>query len=248
MLRGVDRAAFAVAFAGRLRAAGVRVGLSAVEQFVRALDAAPPTRRERLYWAARITLVRDVADLARFDAVFEAIFADATLALDPHARRGGAGAADDPAARNLPVPRGNAEPEAGAGLPWATLPPAVAVAEEPADSALAVPERLPAALAGQADTPFDELDAEQLRLLGVWLEHAARPLADPAGAAPAARGHRPAGGAAPDGGPGPAHRVGAGRAGAVAVGGRAAPGRDAVRRQRVDAGAGHRLPAPDAGA
>ncbi len=174
MLRGVDRAAFAVAFAGRLRAAGVRVGLSAVEQFVRALDAVPPARRERLYWTARITLVRDVADLARFDAVFEAVFADATLALDPHARRGGPGAAGDPADRNLPVPRGDAEPEAGEGLPWATLPPAVAVAEEPADTGLAVPERLPAALVGQADTPFDELDAEQLRLLRDWLEHAAR--------------------------------------------------------------------------
>ena len=47
LLRGVDRAAFAVAFAERLRAAGVPVGLTAVEDFTRALGVAPAGTRSR---------------------------------------------------------------------------------------------------------------------------------------------------------------------------------------------------------
>ena len=35
------------------------------------------------YWAARLTLVNRVEDLAAFDAVFEAVFADAVLGVDP---------------------------------------------------------------------------------------------------------------------------------------------------------------------
>ena len=42
VLRGVDRAAFAVALAGRLRRAGVPAGLTDVDDFVRALAASPP--------------------------------------------------------------------------------------------------------------------------------------------------------------------------------------------------------------
>ena len=44
MLRGVDRAAFAVALTARLRAHGVPVGLTGVEDLTRALVAIPPTR------------------------------------------------------------------------------------------------------------------------------------------------------------------------------------------------------------
>ena len=76
MLRGVDRAAFAVALAGRLRRAGVPAGLTTVDDFVRALAASPPDSMSSLYWAARISLVRRHADLPAFDRVFAAIFAD----------------------------------------------------------------------------------------------------------------------------------------------------------------------------
>jgi uncharacterized protein with von Willebrand factor type A (vWA) domain len=41
-LRGIDRAAFAVALTKRLRAAGVPVDLTATESFVRALAVLPP--------------------------------------------------------------------------------------------------------------------------------------------------------------------------------------------------------------
>ena len=48
---------------------------------MRALDVAPPTTRTRLYWTARICLVRRQTDLAVFDAVFAAVFDDAVLKL-----------------------------------------------------------------------------------------------------------------------------------------------------------------------
>ena len=64
LLRGVDRAAFAIGLAGRLRRAGVPCGLTDVDDFARALGACPPLTRDRLYWAARVTLVRRRADLS----------------------------------------------------------------------------------------------------------------------------------------------------------------------------------------
>jgi uncharacterized protein len=168
MLPGIDRAAFAVGFAARLRAAGVPVGLSGVGAFVAALAADPPATRSALYWSARITLVRDRAELATFDAVFAAVFADAVLAVDPHARR-----------RSLPGrrPGGRAPDDSAgsaddAGLPWAVLPRVVAATEEPAGTA-AVPLRLPSHLAGLADLPFEELHPADMELLGRWLAAAA---------------------------------------------------------------------------
>ena len=68
-----------------------------------------PSTRSQLYWAARLTLVNRVEDLAAFDAVFDAVFGDAVLGVDPPGleqqqgvtalagtrRRGRAGAAPD---------------------------------------------------------------------------------------------------------------------------------------------------------
>jgi uncharacterized protein with von Willebrand factor type A (vWA) domain len=70
LLRAVDLAAFAVALSRRLRAAGIRVDLTATETFSRSLAVLPPTDRRRLYWLARTTLVRDPRDLPAYDAVF----------------------------------------------------------------------------------------------------------------------------------------------------------------------------------
>src|SRR6185312_17472632 len=67
--------------------------------------------------------------------------------------------------------------------------------------------------------------------------------ADPA-AAPLPR--RPPDRAAPDARPGPAYGLGDGRARPRRPPVRAPPRADAVRRQPVDAGAGHGLPAPHA--
>jgi uncharacterized protein with von Willebrand factor type A (vWA) domain len=170
ILPGIDRAAFAAGFAARLRAAGVPVDLSGVGAFVAALAAAPPVTRSGLYWSARITLVRDPAELATFDALFAAVFADAVLAVDPHARRRSLPGlrADDRAAG---VAAATAEAD-GAGLPWATRPRAAVAAEEPAGTT-AVPLRLPSHLAGLAELPFEDLSPADMGLLGRWLAAAA---------------------------------------------------------------------------
>ncbi|MFD5747672.1 VWA domain-containing protein [Streptomyces sp. NPDC127033] len=178
LLRGTDRAAFAVAFAERLRARGLTVGFTAVEDFVRALDGARPRTRTPLYWTARITLVRRHSDLAVFDAVFDAVFGDAVLGVDPHARRRGpagpSGAAPRPA--SAPSVRRDGVPEGDGGLPWATRPQVVAQTEhvDGEEGELTVPQRLPSALDGLADVPFEALGPEESALLGRWLEAAVR--------------------------------------------------------------------------
>ena len=89
LLRGVDLAAFAVALVARLRTGGVVVSASGPAGFVQALRRIMPHSRAELYWAARLTLVNRVDDLAAFDAVFDAVFADAVLGLDPVGRQQG---------------------------------------------------------------------------------------------------------------------------------------------------------------
>lgn len=64
LLRGTDRAAFAVAFAARVRRAGLQAVITETDDLVRALEADPPTSRSALYWTARVTLVRRHGDLA----------------------------------------------------------------------------------------------------------------------------------------------------------------------------------------
>ncbi len=173
MLRGIDKAAFAVALTSRLRAHGMCAGLTGVADFILALRASPPDGRSRVYWAARLTLVRRHSELAAFDAVFASVFDDAVLGVDPHARRtltAGTFSADDTLAS---VPGAAPDEQAGAGLPWLTLPPVVAGAED-SDSALAVPQRLPSEVAALAEVPFERLSSAEMQLLGRWLESAMR--------------------------------------------------------------------------
>lgn len=170
LLRGVDRAAFAVSLSVRLQRAGIPVGFTGMGALVRAMDIVPPDSRPSLYWSTRICLVQRQSDLAPFDAVFAAVFDEFRGTVDPHARR-------------QPLPSMGSEDrlasisgepsieEEGNGLPWATLPSMTATPETET-SALAVPERLPSRLEGLAETPFDELDAAQLALLSGWLESA----------------------------------------------------------------------------
>ncbi|MCS0600080.1 VWA domain-containing protein [Streptomyces sp. LP11] len=171
-LPAVDRAAFAVALADRLRHGGVPVGMTATRDFVSALAVSRPAGRAALYWTARVTLVRDQPYLARFDEVFDAVFGDAVLAMDPHARRTGPGAAppaeDD---THAPPPAGaSGDPVPDAGLPWVTRPAVVGAAERSAEHVLTVPQRLPTELAGAVDTPFERLGEQEAALLGRWLE------------------------------------------------------------------------------
>lgn len=177
-LPAVDRAAFAVAFADRLRRHGVAVELTATQDFVRALVAVAPMSRTALYWSARVTLVRRRSDLPRFDEVFEAVFGEALLSLDPNARRNSARSAPRGGDARSPAP-GEPYDVSGTsggrrGLPWVTLPPVEADADHREDVELSVPQRLPSDLAGALDTPFEQLDAAQAQLLGRWLERALR--------------------------------------------------------------------------
>ena len=166
----MDRAAFAVALAARLRQSGVPVGFTGIETLVRALAVSPPDDLSRLYWAARISLVRQYWELEVFDAVFASVFGGSSFGLDPHARRSA-----PPTARGghedlagLPAPGDHGD---DAALPWLTMPAVVAGAED-SDARLGVPQRMPSALASLADTPFEHLDATDMELLGRWLEAA----------------------------------------------------------------------------
>jgi uncharacterized protein with von Willebrand factor type A (vWA) domain len=192
MLRGVDRAGFAVSLAARLRAAGLAADLTAVGDLVRALRLGPPMDRRELYWTTRITLVRRHSELAAFDAVFAAVFDNAVLPVDPQARRRtrqpAAPRPDDAYAR---LPRADADPEAGTGLPWATLPTVTGPADDAPD-APAIPLRLPSDLAGSTEVPFDELGDPEMALLGHWLAGIAdrRPVRRSRRMAPDRSGHR----------------------------------------------------------
>jgi uncharacterized protein len=174
LLSGVDRAAFAVAFADRLRTAGVDVGLPAASTFARALAAQPPSTRSSLYWLARVSLTHRRGDVEAFDRVFSAVFDHAGLNLDPHSRRrtpARSRAADERFA--AASGEDNTLYQDGGGLPWATLPAVVGVVDDD-QSPLGTPERLPSNLAGLADTPFEDLSADELESLGEWLESAFR--------------------------------------------------------------------------
>jgi uncharacterized protein with von Willebrand factor type A (vWA) domain len=168
LLRGVDRAAFAVSLSTRLRGAGVDAGIPGMHTFARALKAQPPDSLAALYWLARISLTCRQSDLAAFDAVFAAVFASAGPALDPAARR-------QPLAQTsvadafAPMPGSAHGLQDGGGLPWATLPAGV---HSPADddTGIGVPQRMPSSLTAIAQTPFEELDASELERLGAWLE------------------------------------------------------------------------------
>lgn len=167
LLRGVDLAAFAAALVARLRGAGVLVSASGPASFVQALRVLAPDNTTDLYWAARLTLVNRMEDLGAFDALFAAVFG----AAEPD----GTGRPEPP----LPLP-GPKTPAAGTPrsaasgsasvhkLPWATR--AVAAADDTAGSSLRLPDVLPSRIAALADEPFDRFDAQDLRLLGTWLE------------------------------------------------------------------------------
>lgn len=168
VLRGVDRAALAVALMARLRAAGVVVSASGPAGFVAALDCLRPRSRRDLYWAARLTLVNRAEDMPAFDAVFDAVFADAVVGFDPPSRQHAPGGAVTPA----PSRSGSGPTVEGGGLPWTTRPRTITAAQA-ADSGVALPDLLPSRIVARADEAFETFDDDDLRLIGAWLEHAA---------------------------------------------------------------------------
>ncbi len=168
----MDRAAFATAFAVRLRRHGLTVGSPAVETFTKALAACAPDSITRLYWSARISLVNRHSEIGIFDTVFAQVFGEATLAVDPHARRTPlaktSGHADD-------AGTGPGQPEHGPDddpLPWSTLPDPVSRTDT-SDGGIVIALRSPSPRSGTPDVPFEHLDDMQLAQLGSWLRKAA---------------------------------------------------------------------------
>jgi uncharacterized protein with von Willebrand factor type A (vWA) domain len=119
-----------------------------------------------------VTLVHRQRDLAAFDRVFGAVFDDAVLPADPHARRTSTGASrpDDAYAR---MPGTTRLSEQGGGVPWITRP-AITSSDDGEPGEHMLPQLLPSRLEGLADTPFDGLDPASLAVVGEWLESASR--------------------------------------------------------------------------
>lgn len=175
LLRGVDRATLAAAFGDRLRRAGAGVPTTALADLCEALGAAPPMALDELYWSMRVTLVRRQPDLEAFDRVFAVAFREAELGTDPHARRAGSPSSESGSSDELvsmPGARRTSADAAAGGLPWHTRPRTIAEEGSPEEQVF-LPELLPSALEGLAETPFDEFDPDQLAVLGRWLEKAA---------------------------------------------------------------------------
>ena len=83
--RPIEAAALAAAFSTALHRAGLPVSPDRAARLAEALRLVPPTDRAALYWACRIVFVSRQQHLARFDAVFSAVF-DGRL--DPAEGRG----------------------------------------------------------------------------------------------------------------------------------------------------------------
>lgn len=73
----------AVGFARVLRGTGLDVPVGAVIDFVEALGAVGLDRRDRVYWAARATMVRRPEDIDAFDHAFEAFWEGRTRPAAP---------------------------------------------------------------------------------------------------------------------------------------------------------------------
>jgi uncharacterized protein with von Willebrand factor type A (vWA) domain len=72
-----------VALGRALRSAGVPASPDRVAEAVRAVSVLDPARRDGVYWAGRLTLCSGHDDLARYDAVFAALFAGDVPRLRP---------------------------------------------------------------------------------------------------------------------------------------------------------------------
>lgn len=171
LLRAVDVAAFVTALVARLRTAGVPVDMTGAEAFARGLrvpdGAGFPhgtghgSPRSRLYWIARVTLIRNKDDLAAFDAVFAAVF-DESASAEGHTHGGPGSRAETPDDAYVPVrrPAGPRDaPVEDAALPWAALP---AVSGGAAGGRTELTVRGPSGLDTASGAAFAEFDDAQL--------------------------------------------------------------------------------------
>lgn len=119
----VDAAALVVAFATALRRAGIPSTPDRSAWLVDALHLVPPRTRSELYWTCRAVFVTSQQQLARFDAVFEAVFDGAA---DPADSRGDPSAPDENILRRRTAADDRQVRPAPEAAPDGTTPPAAA--------------------------------------------------------------------------------------------------------------------------
>ncbi len=107
-----DLASLAALFAGRLHAAGVPATPDSAGRLVRVIGAAAPKRIADLYWLARVNLLSDVSQIAKFDTIFLAVFGGMADVADER------GASEDALARVRQVP---SAPESSESLRAASI-------------------------------------------------------------------------------------------------------------------------------
>lgn len=140
----IEAAALAAGFSTALHLAGLPVSPDRAARLAEALRLVPPTDRAALYWACRIVFVSQQQHLARFDAVFSAVF---------DGRRGPAESRGDP----------NAPPAIGSETRTKAAPPI----NRPAGAPEPQPDRPPAPLPGADSADGDDDGPERDAILAV---------------------------------------------------------------------------------
>lgn len=163
----VEPAALAVRFADMLHRAGVPVTPERAGRFAQALRLLPPDTRDRLYWAAKITLVSGRAQLATFDRVFAAVF-DGML--DPADSRGDSSGPPSVRAQSQqrPAPAGSRAIDGGPPQPADVTAPGPGRADDSGEDGLAEREAVLAAASPHErlrQTSFAELAPEEIAAL-----------------------------------------------------------------------------------
>ncbi len=171
---GVDLAVVCAAVAGKLRSAGIEVGLGQTARATDALSVGRPQTMAELYWLLRTSMVSDIDDMAVFDAVFAAVFDDVGLPITPSARKVAEAATrmegtilrHDGPRDGLAEARGRVQSQA---------PPEIDADEDATDESsdgddereLLVP--LPGLDPGLADRSFDQMSPAELAEVSAWL-------------------------------------------------------------------------------
>ncbi|TFD86788.1 vWA domain-containing protein [Cryobacterium serini] len=163
----IEAAALAAGFSTALYRAGLPVSPDRAARLAEALRLVPPTDRAALYWACRIVFVSRQQHLARFDAVFSAVF-DGRL--DPAESRGDPNAPPAIGAETRTKAAPSTNRPAGAPEPQPDRPTAPLPGADSADEETDRPERdAILALASRDEhlheTAFADLDPEELARL-----------------------------------------------------------------------------------
>ena len=168
----VDHATFVAALSARLRADGIGVSIAPTERLARALALCTPNDVASLYWITRTCVLNDRSEITTFDATFRSIFGRWN---PPHI-------SDQPSRAHGPAPA----PRTGS-LRISAAAPRIStqarhaetsgrfIVQEPikgrrASDEAEVLDLLPSERSDKADTPFDQLNPADLKLLTGWLD------------------------------------------------------------------------------